>query len=384
MSPMPRIPSLSLIPSDIRRVTARCLEFGAVNLGQGLSDLVIPEVVLQGARDAMDSGHNAYSPPQGIAPLRKAVAERMRRINDIDADPESEVTITSGSAGAFSATVSALFQSGDQLVIFEPFYPYHLNQMVIADVEPVVVPLAPPTFQLDAETLRSAIGPLVRGIVVCTPSNPSGRMFSKDELEIIAAVAAEHNLILVADEVYGDFFYEDNQHVSIATLPDAQGRTVTIYGASKAFHITGWRIGYVTAPAAMTTQIRAVNDLLCVCAPTPLQHGVALGLGLPDEYYDGLRQSYQAKRDRLCEALDASGLPPIVPQGSYFVLCDIDRNQYVDARQAADDLICRVGVGAVPATSFYRSATGDQQLRFCFAKTDDLLTEASRRLAAGR
>jgi aminotransferase len=369
-----------LFQSDIRRMSRECNRLGGINLGQGLCDMPTPPTVAAGAKAAIDARASSYTYPEGIAPLRELISEKLLRDNGIRAAAEGEIVVTIGATGAFVAAITALLDPGDGILLLEPYYGYHLNSAVVAGLKPQFLALEPPAFELREEALRAAIRPSTRAIVVCTPSNPSGKMFSRAELEALARVAHERDLLVLTDEIYEYIRYDGRDHISPATVGELWERSVTVMGLSKTFSITGWRMGYAVAPAAMAEAITLVNDLYYICAPAPLQHGVAEGFRMPASYFESLQTDYQRKRDLLCEALAAARLDPIVPEGAYYVLADCTRLGHATSRDAAMALLERAGVASVPGSAFYRGATGETLLRFCFAKEDELLTEAARRL----
>lgn len=369
-----------LVQSDIRHMTRECSRVGGINLGQGVCDLPTPPLVRDGALKAIQEGKSIYSFPEGIIELREAIAAKLKEHNGIIADPLEEIVVTLGTSGAFTSTVTALLNPGDGILLFEPYYGYHLNVSILAGLEPQFVELTFPDFSIDEEKLRAAIQPNTRAIVVCTPANPSGKMLSRQEIEIIAKIANEKDLLVITDEIYEYFRYDDREHISPATIPSLKERTVTLMGLSKTFSITGWRIGYAVAPAAMATAITLVNDIYLICPPTPLQYGAAAGFQLPLEFYETLRKNYQKKRELICEALDSVGIFPIIPEGSYYVLADISKLGFDISIDAAMMLLEQTKVASVPGTSFYRGEIGEKLLRFCFAKDDNILSEACTRI----
>ncbi len=354
---------------------------GAINLGQGLGDLPTPPPVAAGAVAAIGARKATYTYPEGTVELRRAIATKLARDNGIQADPLTDIVVTVGSSGAYTCALNGLLDAGDGILLFEPYYGYHLNAAVIAGLEPQFCALAAPDFAVTEQALRAAIQPNTRAVVVCTPANPSGKMWSRGELEALDRVARDHDLLVITDEIYEYIRYDGRDHLSPATVGGLGERTVTIMGLSKTFSITGWRIGYAVAPEPLARALTLVNDLYYICAPAPLQAGVTDGFGLPPEYYRGLAAEYQGKRDRVCDALARGGLPPIIPAGAYYVLADCSRLAPT-ALGAAMALLERAKVAAIPGTAFQRGAAGERLLRFCFAKNDADLDEACRRLAA--
>jgi aminotransferase len=369
-----------MVQSDIRRMTRECERLGGINLGQGVCDLPTPPRVAEGAIQAIRDRRSTYSHPEGTRELREAIAVKLARDNGIRADPGTEIVVTVGASGAYACALSGLLDPGDGILLLEPYYGYHLNAAVLAGLEPHFLALEPPAFDLAEEALEAACRPNTRAVVLCTPSNPSGKMFSQAELAVLDRVARRRDLLVITDEVYEYIRFDGRPHISPATVGSLAERTVTIMGVSKTFSITGWRLGWAVAPGPMAGTIALVNDLYYVCAPTPLQHGAAAGFAAPASFFSELAAGYQAKRDRTCDALAAAGMRPIVPQGAYYVLADVGHLGYATARDAAMDLLERAGVASIPGTSFYRGATGERLLRFCFATEDATLEEACRRI----
>lgn len=366
-----------LVQSDIRRMSRECERVGGINLGQGICDLPsIPELV-EGACDAISSSKSTYSKFEGIDILRERIAKKIDRFNGFSVDPASEIVVTVGSTGGFAAATMATLNAGDEVILFEPYYGYHLNTLKVLGVTTKFVPLQQPDWSIDFDALRAAFGPKTRGIVVCTPSNPCGKVFTRDELEKIAALCHEFGAWCFTDEIYEYIVYDGRRHLSMAAVD--RDVAVTISGFSKTFSVTGWRIGYVAADRRVTQPIGLINDLFYVCAPTPLQWGIARALEIGDEYYDNLCADYQKKRDMLAEALEEGGFRPFVPQGAYYMLAEVPK-ELGTAQEAAMTLIEQAGVASVPGPSFYAGGGGDRLLRFCFAKDFDQLREACKRL----
>ncbi|WP_231511308.1 pyridoxal phosphate-dependent aminotransferase [Chondromyces apiculatus] len=359
-----------------------CEAVSGINLGQGICDLPTPPPVAQAACDAIRDNKVVYTAPEGIAPLRTAIAAKIRRWYGLEYDPAGEIVVTSGATGAFAATCLALFDPGDEILLFEPYYGYHLNTVLSLGLTPVLIPTRPPTWAFNPAAIERAITPRTRAIVVCTPSNPSGKVWTEAELDTLAAICAKHDLIAITDEIYEHIVFDNHQHVPLASRGDARTRTVTISGFSKTFAITGWRLGYLSAPRELAQRITIIHDLLYVCAPTPLQYALVAGMAMQGDYYTELAASYARKRSILCDALHDAGLTPYVPQGAYYVLADVRRLGAANAKAAAMLLLERTGVASVPGTSFYADPVGDTLVRFCFAKEEDVLQEAARRLRA--
>ncbi len=368
--------------SDIRAMTRACDAVGGINLGQGVCDLPTPAPVADAAVAAIRAHQAIYAPPDGIRPLREAVAAKVLREHGLDVDPATEVVVTSGATGGFAASVLALLDPGDEVILFEPYYGYHLNTVLALGMRPVLVPMRPPAWTVDRAALESAVTPRTRAVVVCTPGNPSGKVWSAGELDLLADFCEAHDLIALTDEIYEHIVYDGVPHVPLATRRGARARTVTISGCSKTFAVTGWRVGYLLAPPDAARRIAVAHDLLYVCAPTPLQHACAAGLAMPVGYFTDLAGAYQHKRDILCSALTDAGLRPYVPAGAYYVLADVTRLGHPTARAAAMDLLARTGIASVSGASFYRDLVGETLVRFCFAKDDAVLEEAAQRLRA--
>jgi aminotransferase len=348
-----------------------------VNLAQGVCDTEVPAPVVERAIAAIHEGHNIYTRLDGIGSLREAIAKKAAHYNGIEVDPESEVLVTSGATGALYATCLALLDPGDEVILFEPFYGYHLNTLLSLRIRPVAVPLAMHTWEMNRDALKAAITPHTRAVIVNTPGNPCGKVFTRQELEAIAELAVEHDLFVITDEIYEYFVYEAAKHVSPATLPGMKERTITISGLSKTFSITGWRVGYLLADKRWLGTIGYFHDLTYVCAPSPFQHAAAAGLvSLPDAFYTEMAAEYHVKRDMMCSALVDAGLTPSVPPGAYYVLADVSSLPGATARERARNLLRDKKVAAVAGTAFFTGGRGENLLRFCFAKRDEDLQKA--------
>lgn len=366
-----------IIQSEIRSMSVECERVGGVNLAQGVCDTDLPPLVAAGAIDAINQGLNTYTRLDGIAPLRAAIAQKLATYNGIHANPDTQILVTAGATGALYAASLALLDPGDEVILFEPFYGYHWNTMLSLRIVPVAVPLIAPDWQLDVERLRNSITARTRAIIVNTPSNPCGKVFSTEELQEIADLAIEHDLFVFTDEIYEYFLYDGQRHISLATLPGMAERTITISGLSKTFSITGWRVGYLSAASEWIPTIGYFHDLTYICAPGPLQYGGAAGLvGLPDSFYDEITREHQQKRDQLCAALNDAGLTPSVPAGAYYILADASRISGETAAQKARALLAATGVAAVAGSAFFSSEGGENFLRFCFGKKQEALDRA--------
>lgn len=374
-----------VLQSEIRRMSVESDRVGGINLSQGVCDTEVPLAVRRGAQAAIDEGVNTYTRHEGVDELRRAIARKLRTFNGVAYDADSEVIVTSGATGAFYAACLGLLDPGDEVLLFEPYYGYHVNTLLAAGAVPKYVALSPPAWTFRVGDLSAAITPRTRGIMINTPANPSGKVFTRAELSAIAELAARHDLFVFTDEIYEHFLYDGHEHVSPASLPGMRERTITISGVSKTFAVTGWRIGYLACDASWAHVIAYVHDLIYVCAPAPLQMGVARGLDtLGAEYYDALRAEFASKRDRICGALAEAGLAPHVPQGAYYVLADISRIAGQTSKERVMHLLDRTKVAAVPGSAFCQGPASETLARFCFAKPDDALDEACRRLATFR
>jgi aminotransferase len=368
--------------SEIRSMSVECDRMGGVNLAQGVCDTPLPPSVQQAAIQAIEDGHNIYTRLDGIALLREAIAVKMAHYNGVIVDPHSEVLVTSGATAALYATLLALLNPGDGVVMFEPFYGYHLNTLLSLRMEPVLIPMAKGTWDIDFDQVRASITPRTRAIVVNTPSNPCGKVFTRAELETLAAIATEHDLFIFTDEIYEYFLYDGTRHISPVTIPGMAERTISISGFSKTFSITGWRAGYLSASKEWLPAIAYFHDLVYVCAPSPAQYGAAAGLAqLDDSFYTALSTEYGKKRDQLCSALTDAGMVPSVPPGAYYVLADATAIPGANAKEKARTLLKQTGVAAVAGSAFFGhdktgKNRGENLIRFCFAKMQHDLDRA--------
>ena len=355
--------------SDIRLMSRRCMDVGGVNLGQGICDQPTPDIVKAAAKAAIDGDASIYSKYEGIDPLRARIAEKMASYNGLACDPDSEVLVAAGSTGAFVAAVLAFVDEGDEVILFSPFYGYHLNVLRMARPTIKSVTLRGDDWAFDPDELRAAFSERTKAVIVNTPANPCGKVFTRAELETIASLCVEHDALAITDEIYEYILYDGRQHVSLATVPGMRERTITISGFSKTYNMTGWRLGYAVGPAELIARMGVVADLVYICAPTPLQHGVLAAFDLPAGYYEEMTREYTTKRAMTMDACDAVGLRSLPPQGSYYLMVDVRGAGLADDRHAADVLLDHCGVATVPGSSFYADPEdGRYQLRLCFAK----------------
>ena len=370
-----------VLQSEIRNMSIECDRVGGINLSQGVCDTEVPLDVRRGAQDAIDRGINTYTRYDGLPELRKAIADKQQRFTGMAVNSESEVVVSAGATGALYCACLALLNPGDEVIVFEPFYGYHISTLVATQAVPVYVKMEPPDWTFTYEALEKVGTPRTKAIIVNTPANPTGKIYSQGELEMVARFAAKHDLFVFTDEIYEHFLYDGNRHIAPATLPGMAERTITISGLSKTFSITGWRIGYSICDARWAQTIGYFNDLIYVCAPAPLQMGVARGLmTLEPGYYDGLAQIYQSKRDKLCHALSNAGLEPFIPQGAYYILANITQLPGANSKEKALYLLQKTGVACVPGAAFFHDESGEGLARFCFAKEDDIIDKACRRI----
>jgi N-succinyldiaminopimelate aminotransferase len=370
--------------SIFAEVTALAVRHGAVNLGQGFPDFDGPEFVKDAAIAALRAGRNQYSPMSGTPELRRAVAEHQRRFYGLDYDPDAEVTVHSGATEAIHSTLQALLDPGDEVVLFEPFYDSYPACIALAGAQARVVTLRAPRFEYDPVELEGAISERTRAILVNTPNNPSGKVFTRSELDHVAELCRKHDLLAITDEVYEHMTY-DAAHVPLASLPGMRERTVTISSTGKTFSLTGWKIGYTCASPELTAALRGVHQFVTFCVATPFQAAMAVALGAPQAYFEALARDYRARRDRLCQGLEDAGFGVLVPAGTYFVQADIRPLGFQDDVELCRLLPERVGVAAIPTSAFYANkAEGRHLVRFAFCKTDATLDEGIRRLRALR
>ena len=370
--------------SVIREMTRVNNQYDGINLAQGMPNFPPPRELIEAAHRAIDGDFHQYAITWGTRSLRRAIAEKYRKLYRMDVEADQHVTVCCGSTETMLATLLAVLNPGDEVIIFEPFYENYGPDAILSDARPVFVPLEPGR-SLDFERLAAAFSSRTRAIVVNTPSNPSGRVLTLEELEAIRDLCVRHDCLAVTDEIYEHIVYDGLGHIPIATLPGMADRTVTISGISKSYSVTGWRVGYAVASPELSLGIRRAHDFITVGAPHPLQEAAVTALGLPDSYYVSLRESYQARRDLLLGKVEEAGFVTYKPRGAYYILTEAEhflkRFGCRDDHEFALYLVKDIGVATVPGSSFYaHGELGRTKIRFCFPKTDDMLIEAGRRL----
>ena len=365
--------------SVIRRMTRISNKYGAVNLSQGFPDFDPPKEILGRLAEVAHEDYHQYSITWGAQNFREALAAKQTHYMGRAIDPDSEIVVTCGSTEAMMTAMMTVTNPGDKVVIFSPFYENYGADTILSGAEPIYVPLTPPAFNFDPEVLEDAFRQNPKALILCNPSNPCGKVFTRAELETIAALANKYDVYVITDEVYEHIVYAPHTHTYFATLPGMWERTISCSSLSKTYSVTGWRLGYVIAPAPIIERAKKVHDFLTVGAAAPLQEAIIPGLKFGQDYYDDLLQKYTHKRDLFCKGLDDLGLVHNIPQGAYYVMLDISAFGYDSDLQFCEDLAAKVGVGAVPGSSFFREPV-NHLIRFHFAKKDDTLNEALNRL----
>lgn len=375
----------NFVPSVIREMTRLSFEFGAINMSQGFPDFPCPIEIKEAAARAIFEDQNQYTITWGLKPLRDAIAQKATTFNGIPATGDENVTVTCGASEGMMAALLSLVNPDDEVVVLEPFFETYVPDILMCGATPVYVPLYPPEFRFDPEELRRAFTSKTKAILINTPHNPTGHVLKRDELQVIADLCQEHDVYVISDEIYEYLTYDDNKHVSIATLPGMDERTITVTGLSKTYSITGWRLGYVVANAELTRNVRQVHDFIAVCAPAPLQQAALTALALPDSYYDSLRAGYTRRRQILMDGLTEAGFGVRPPEGTYFLMADIRPLGFDDDDKLARWMVREIGVAAVPGSSFYtKGELGRSLLRFAFCKQDETLAQVRERLAGLR
>ncbi len=397
----------SFTESVIREMTREAMKYGAVNLGQGFPDFAAPEDIKQKAMEAIAADHNQYAITWGVKSFRDAIAAKTKRFIGLDVDPETEITVTCGSTEGMIAAMMATVDEGEEVVVFEPFYENYAPDAILSDATPRHVPLrrTDDGFVFDRDELRTAFNERTKAIIICNPNNPTGKVFTREELEFIAALCKEFDALCFTDEIYEHIIYNelsssrlqaprrpesspttDNRplttaHICMAKIDGMRERTVVVNSLSKTYSVTGWRVGYCIAPPDITSAIRKVHDFLTVGAANPLQHAGAYALTLPASYYDDLQKEYQKKRDFIVPVLQNAGFKCDFPDGAYYVMADISGFGFANDVEFTKYLIREIGVAVVPGSSFYHDPSlGSQMVRFCFCKKDETLEAAAERL----
>ena len=372
--------------SVIREMTREAMLHNAINLAQGFPDFAAPEELKRAAQQAVAADVNQYAITWGAKTLRDAIARRMKATQGLEVDPETEITVCCGSTEAMIASLLAVTNAGDEFVIFEPFYENYGPDAILSGALPRFVKLRPPAdpggeWAFDERELRAAFGARTKAIVLNTPNNPTGKVFTRAELELIRDLCLEHEALAITDEIYEHILYDGAEHISMARVEGMSDRTITINGMSKTYSVTGWRVGWAVAPEALSGAIRKVHDFLTVGAPAPLQEAGVAALALPQAYYQRLAGDYRARRDRLLPALRQAGFEAYTPRGAYYVMTDIGGFGFADDIAFASHLVRDIGVAVVPGSSFYSDARdGARQVRFAFCKRPETLDEAASRL----
>jgi aminotransferase len=366
-------------------MTRVVMQHGGVNLAQGMPNFRPPQALIDAAHRALEGDFHQYAVTWGAPNLRRAIANKYRTFYGMPIDSELHVTVCCGATETMLATLLAVLNPGDEVIVFEPFYENYAPGCIIAGAVPIWVPLEPPEFNFDPERLKRAVTPRTKAIIFNSPNNPSGKVFSRTDLQAIADLCIEHDLLAITDEIYEHIVYDGLGHTPIATLPGMAERTITISGISKSYSVTGWRIGWAVASPEISVGIRRAHDFITVGAPAPLQEAAVTALTLPDAYYVELREKYEARRDLLLPYVEQAGFVAWKPRGAYYILTDAAH--FIKALRLEDDtafamwLIKEVGVATVPGSSFYaHPELGRTKIRFCFPKTDDMLQEAGERL----
>ena len=372
---------LQFTESVIREMTRQALLYNAVNLSQGYPDFPAPLAVKEAAIQAIQNDINQYSITWGAPNLRHAIAERLGDLTGLSFDPQTEVTVCCGSTEGMIASLLAIINPGDEVIIFEPFYENYNPDAILSGATRRYVKLSPPDWSFDPEELAAAFNPNTKAIIINTPNNPTGKVFRREELEQIAALCIKWDAVAITDEIYDHIVYDGCDHVRMLTLDGMRERTITINSLSKTFSVTGWRVGYVVAAPKLASAIRKVHDFLTVGAAHPLQEAGAIALRSGKGYYQELRRQYTERRDLLLKILREVGFQCFIPQGAYYIMTSIESFEFPNDVAFAEYLVREVGVAAVPGSSFYQnSSDGNLQVRFCFCKKDETLLEAGRRL----
>jgi len=367
--------------SVIREMTRLAIENNAINLSQGFPDFAAPEVLKNAASDAIFADVNQYAITWGAKNFRDAIVDKTKNYLGIDVDPEREITVSCGSTEAMIDVLLAVINPGDEVIVFEPFYENYGPDAIISGATPRYVQLRRPDWSFDEKELAAAFNDKTKAIIINTPNNPTGKVFSREELQIIADLCRKWDVLAITDEIYEHIIYDGAKHISPITLDGMRERTIVVNGMSKTFSVTGWRVGYIIAPPGITGAIRKMHDFVTVGAPAPLQEAGAIALRLPDSYYVELAAQYQKRRDRVMKMLADAGLHPMLPKGAYYIMCDIETWGYPNDVEFARFMVKDIGVATVPGSSFFSDpAAGKDMIRFTFCKKEETLRAAEERL----
>ena len=367
--------------SVIREMTRLAIENNAINLSQGFPDFAAPEVLKKAAADAIFADVNQYAITWGAKNFRDAIVDKTKNYLGIDVDPEREITVSCGSTEAMIDVLLAVINPGDEVIVFEPFYENYGPDAIISGATPRYVQLRRPDWSFDEKELAAAFNDKTKAIIINTPNNPTGKVFSREELQIIADLCRKWDVLAITDEIYEHIIYDGAKHISPITLDGMRERTIVVNGMSKTFSVTGWRVGYIIAPPGITGAIRKMHDFVTVGAPAPLQEAGAIALRLPDSYYVELAAQYQKRRDRVMKMLADAGLHPMLPKGAYYIMCDIGTWGYPNDVEFARFMVKDIGVATVPGSSFFSDpAAGKDMIRFTFCKKEETLRAAEERL----
>jgi aminotransferase len=373
--------SKNIEQSEIRAMSILCAKHNGLNMAQGLCDLEVPTPVKEGIKEAVDAGHNIYTSAYGNYHLREAIAKKQNDFYDQGVDAHN-ILVSAGATGAFYTTAMSVLNEGDEVIVFEPYYGYHISTLKSIGCKIKYIKTTPPNYSIDFDYLASQITQDTKSILICNPSNPSGKVYTKDELQLIANLVVKNDLVLFSDEMYEHFIYDDLEFTSALSIDALKEHTIVISGFSKIYSITGWRLGYAISTKEVIDQASAFNDLIYVCPPAPLQHGVLKGLQeLPKEYYTDVAKKHQIKRDKFIKALNDAGLKAEYIKGAYYVLADISKLEGSDDKEKVVTLLEKTGIATVPARAFYSDAKGLNLARFCFSKKDEELDIAIKKLS---
>ncbi|WP_225977384.1 pyridoxal phosphate-dependent aminotransferase [Nostoc sp. CENA543] len=367
--------------SVIREMTRIAVQYGAVNLAQGFPDFPCPPELKQAAYEAIETDINQYAITWGDRLFREAIAHKVNWYLGLDINPETQITVTCGSTEAMAAVMLATIDPGDEVIVFEPYYENYSPDAILAGAIPRYITLHPPDWRFDANELRQAFNNNTKAIIINTPHNPTGKVFTREELNLIAELCQKWDVLAFTDEIYEHILYDGTQHIALATLPGMEERTITINGLSKTYSVTGWRVGYILATPELTGAIRKVHDFLTVGAPAPLQRAGVAAMQLPPSYYEELARLYRQKRDSILQILDQVSIPYFVPKGAYYVFANIAKFGYKTDIEFTNYLIKEIGVAMVPGSSFFsQPEKGNSFIRFCFSKKPETLKSAGERL----